>query len=434
MADKPKPNPQVFRSNRWNQDHKKKKSSSGRNLSDLDRKKVLCSLGQNCCAYQFIHGDYADSLQQKYESGLTQLREENLTENTHIVSPQASPKKLGYRCHAKLAVRPSAAAINNDEVSGRFAIGMFQPKSHKVVDISYCPLHKSSINRLIKDLKECLDRSSIEPYDENEHTGDLRYLAVRASHHTDQLMLTFVCLNENSKQPLKNLVLELRSKDHLISSAHININPERTNTIFGSLSKRLVGADRLREQLCDLSFEIGPSSFFQVNPWQAENVYRRVAALAGQDSRHSVAWDLYCGTGQISMLLAANGFRVIGIEENPQATRDAQKNVLRNQLDNPPTFMAGRVEAVYDALPSWADEPKVIVVNPSRGGLSEEILTFLNERLTSTGAQLIYVSCEIKTLTRDLKALTAGSRQLVHLESFDMFPYTEKMEWLAVLK
>ena len=181
---------------------------------------------------------------------------------------------------------------------------MFQPNSHKIVDISYCPLHRPSINRLIRDLKPALDASSLKPYDEATHTGDLRYLAIRASHLTDQVMVTFVCMTDEKKHELKAMILKLRNLGHTISSAHLNVNGDKTNTIFGSLSKRLAGADRLREQLCDLSFEIGPTSFFQVNPWQAEAIYRRVEQIAGPDTGHSVAWDLYCGTGQISMLLS----------------------------------------------------------------------------------------------------------------------------------
>lgn len=424
--NQPKSKANIYRSPRWKHDHSRFKGKE-------EPAKPICRIAHTCKACKYINQSYELRLQEKYQLGLNHLKSLSLIDDAQITPVVASPKSLEYRCHAKLAVRPYRQALNNKEADKRFAIGMFQPNSHKIVDISYCPLHRQSINRLIIDLKAALEASSLKPYDESTHQGDLRYLAIRASHLTAQLMVTFVCTSDSKKHELKAMILKLRNMGHTISSAHVNINPDKTNTIFGTLSKRLVGADRLREELCDLSFEIGPTSFFQVNPWQAELIYRRVAHIAGQDRAHSVAWDLYCGTGQISMLLAMGGFRTIGVEENPQATRDAQKNVVRNQLENLPQFMAGRVESISGNFPSWAEAPKLVVVNPARKGLSEEVREFLKETLINHEPRIIYVSCEMETLARDLADLVKTGKKVRQIEAFDMFPHTEKMEWLAVL-
>ena len=431
MTIRNQPKANIFRSKRWEQDHSRHKPSKKRG-KEPTQQNLDCKIAKTCGACRYINSDYKNSVTEKYQAGLELLKSEDLLQHAHLSEPIASPKTLAYRCHAKLAVRLNKAMRPGTE-GQRFSIGMFQRESHKVIDISYCPLHKPSINRFIKDLKPALEDSGLEPYDEENHTGDLRYLAIRAAHLTDQIMVTFVCNNEEKKQELKTMLLKLRSQGHAISSAHLNLNSERTNRIFGSTSKRLLGADRLREQVCDLSFEIGPSSFFQVNPWLAELIYRRVEQLAAQDTGHSVAWDLYCGTGQISMLLANNGYRTIGVEENPQATRDAQKNVVRNQLENPPQFVAGRVESFTSSFPSWASQPNIIVVNPSRKGLSEDVREFLKSTMSQSNSRLIYVSCEISTLTRDLTDLCQIGKKVRQVEAFDMFPFTEKMEWLAVI-
>lgn len=425
----PKPKTIVYRSNRWKKDHHR-----GADRQDKKPSQKLCEIKDICGACKYINGDYQASLEEKYKAGLDILQTKNILGNAQITTPVQSPRTQSYRTHAKLAVRPLSKSVSKDRgEAGRFAIGLYQAKSHRVVDISYCPLHRESINRLILDLKGDLNGSSLQPYDEDAHSGDIRYIAVRASHLTEELMLTFVCLDDSKKQELKNLVLALRNKGHSINAAHLNINNAQTNTIFGSVSKRLVGTDRLREELCELSFEIGPTSFFQVNPWQAENVYRRVEQIAGPDPGHSIAWDLYCGTGQISMLLANCGYRTIGIEENPQATRDAQRNVVRNRIENTPQFIAGRVEDITDNFPSWAQSPQLIVVNPSRKGLSDKVREFLKETLVQSKARFIYVSCNIDSLARDLEDITSTGKKLVQLDAFDMFPYTDKMEWLAVL-
>ncbi len=424
--NQPKSKANIYRSPRWKQDHSRHKPKDGST-------KLVCRIAKTCQACKYINQSFESRLQEKYQNGIDHLKRLNLIDGAQVEPVVGSPKSLEYRCHAKLAVRPSSQALNTKDTNQRFAIGMFQPNSHKIVDISFCPLHRQSINRLIKDLKPALEASSLEPYDEASHQGDLRYLAIRASHLTEQLMVTFVCTSDVKKHELKAMVLKLRNLGHTISSAHVNVNGERTNTIFGTLSKRLAGADRLREELCNFSFEIGPTSFFQVNPWQAELIYRRVAHIAGQDNGHSVAWDLYCGTGQISMLLAQGGFNTIGVEENPQATRDAQKNVVRNQIENPPQFLSGRVESVSEYFPSWAEAPKLVVVNPARKGLSAEVREFLKETMKKHGPRVIYVSCEMETLARDLEELMKTGKKVRQIESFDMFPHTEKMEWLAVL-
>ena len=410
----------IFRGDRW-----KKPGRARADFPENESTNEPCKIKTECGVCKSINDEYKESLDSKFKDGINVLEQFN-GYCSNQVKPVPAERKLGYRCHAKLAVRKS------DDPDNRFSIGLFKPESHDIVDIENCPLHRASINRLIADLKPCLQESSIEPYIESENSGDLRYLAVRASHHTEEVMITFVMTNKSHKEALKRMVMELRNQGHVISSAHININSDVTNVIFGTTSSRIMGTDRLRESICDLSFEIGPTSFFQVNPWQAETIYRRVEQLAGFGN-NKVAWDLYCGTGQIAMLLAKAGYRSLGIEVNPQATRDAQKNSIRNQIMPPPSFITGKVEELQTSFPDWATEPELIVVNPARKGLAPEVRTYLRNKITTTKCQLIYISCEMETLARDLKEICQGEPKLRQVESFDMFPFTKNMEWLAVI-
>jgi 23S rRNA (uracil1939-C5)-methyltransferase len=214
----------------------------------------------------------------------------------------------------------------------------------------------------------------------------------------------------------------------------MNIHAGSGNAIFGEVTQRLSGNDRLRERLCDLNFEIGPTAFFQVNPWQAALMYRRVEQLAGLASPGGVAWDLYCGIGQISMMLARQGFRVFGVEENPAAVEDAKLNSRRNGLDERTTFLAARVEDSETDFPAWARKPEVIVVNPSRRGLHESARSHLAHVLRqSPDTRLIYVSCEVETMARDLAAMRHAGFRLRQVEAFDMFAHTDNLEWLAVM-
>lgn len=426
-----RPKANIFRSDRWKQDHRTQASLR------TTTSPTVCKMAHFCGSCPTINTSYETSLHDKHQAALARFNQASLLEGTTVVAPKASPRVLGYRTHAKLAVRPAAEAAVKPGFGERFAIGLFQPDSHRLVHLDNCPLHRPAINRLLPDLKAELEASAIEPYSETKQTGHLRYLAIRASHLTEELMLTFVCNDESMKVTLKAMILRLRQKGHLLVSVHLNVNNALTNAIFGPSTKRIAGAPGLRESLCGLTFEIGPTSFFQVNPWQAESIYRRVEQIAGQGGTADVAWDLYCGSGQMSLLLAQQGYRTLGIEENPEAIRYAEANRERNRLaeSKNPSFIVGRVEDLVGQLPSWAESPSLMVVNPSRRGLAPMARQLLQDGLSRRpDSRLLYVSCEAETLIRDLQELLKQGRRLRQLECYDMFPFTEKLEWLAIIQ
>lgn len=390
-----------------------------------------CEKKEECGTCRFINGDYKESLNTKFSEQLNLFEERGLFEKAQVLAPVQSPTMFEYRAHAKLAVRP--ANLHDEDGTSRFAMGLFKPGTHEVVDVGHCPLHKRTINFLVRDLQKFLDESELTPYNEETGEGILRYIAVRASHLTSELMVTFVVTSDASGA-LRKLISALRQQGHNITSAHMNLHGESGNQIFGEENRRLAGVDRLRERVCELDFEIGPSSFFQVNPWVAEIIYRRIEQLAGQRVVNQVAWDLYSGIGALSMILARAGYRVLGIEENPQAVRDAQLNATRNSLTTMPYFMVGRVEDAYPNIPTWAAEPQVLVVNPSRRGLAAPVRQFIADVMDRVpGLSLLYMSCEAASLTRDLEDFKQRGCHLRQLEAFDMFPFTEKLEWLAVI-
>lgn len=402
-----------------------------------------CTIKAACGACRYVNLEYKSSLEAKYQAGLKLLRESGVLPVAHILPVVESPRPLGYRAYFKLAVRllPTApqqtvtSQTSPGEPNKRFIIGLFEPGTHNVIDMDECPLHVPPLRRLLEDLREELDTSPIIPYDERSDSGELRYLAARAAHLTGEIMLTFV-VKTPIKHELRALTQRLIRRGHKINSAHMNINQHASNAIFGRETVRLAGSDRLRERLCDLDFEIGPTSFFQVNPWQAINLYRRVEMIGGQAQGRDmqVAWDLYCGTGQISLLLARQGYRVLGIEENPLAIDDAKANARKNHLEKQAEFIAARVEDSEGRVPSWAQAPALIVANPSRRGIAESTRAHLTWLLgQQPQARFVYVSCNVETLARDLLELTRSGFAVRQIEAFDMFAQTDGLEWLVVL-
>lgn len=398
-------------------------------------REILCNISEACGACPHINGDYDQGLALKHEAGLGLLRDADVLGKAHIAPPVASERKAGYRTLAKLAVRApkDGPAQTKDGAPNRFAIGLFVPGSHEVVAIGRCPVQRHTINSFVEELTYELNHSPLSPYDEQAHSGDLRYLVVRASHLTEELLVTYVIRSPSAEPVLKAMTQIMKKRGHRIRSAFVDINDARTNAIFSHQTKRIVGLDRFRMRVCELDFEMGPTSFFQINPWQAETIYRRIEALCGRYAGQ-VAWDLYCGLGQISLVLARQGIKVFAMEENPAAIADAQRNARANLADNHPEFVAGRVEDGLQLAPEWARAPDVIVVNPSRRGLQPSVCELLASRLEQhPDCRLIYVSCEVSTLARDLARLTAAGRAVRQLESFDMFPHTANMEWLAIV-
>jgi len=412
---------------------------------------VTCGIKSKCGACKYVNLDYLASLADKRQAGEQILADAGVLAGAKLLAPEASPRPLGYRSVFKLAVRPARhdavahrfPSESPEAPAPRFAIGLFAAGSHDVVNMDECPLHTPPLHALLADLRRELEASPLTPYDETNQTGTIRYIAARAAHLTAEVMLTFVVTSPH-KAELRTIVTNLQRRGHNINSAHMNLNSESGNAIFGAETIRLAGTDRLRERLCDLDFEVGPTAFFQVNPWQAINLYRRIEAIAGATKGLSskgapapapVAWDLYCGTGQISLLLARAGYRVLGIEENPHAVNDARANARKNHLSDNATFLAARVEDSQPLLPSWSQSPELIVANPSRRGLAEETRRHLAILLAANPtARFLYVSCDVTTLARDLRALAdLCAFQVRQIEPFDMFPQTDNMEWLAVM-
>ncbi|NRA44200.1 MAG: 23S rRNA (uracil(1939)-C(5))-methyltransferase RlmD [Oligoflexales bacterium] len=385
-----------------------------------------CAIKHQCRSCKYVNEPYLERLKQKHQDGLKVLEEAGVLTYSRQLPPNPSPKPLAYRGVAKLAVRKSR------DTNSPFSIGLFKPGTHEVVDISRCPLHIPAINQCIRYLSKLLNESSIQAWDEESKEGDLRYLVVRAAHKTGELSLTFVCTDDSRKLELKEIVKKLK-ETHKIHGAHLNIHPTEGNQIFGDKTLKLSGSEKLRESLCDLKFEISPRSFFQVNPWQAEKLYRRLEQLIGSGNQSSIAWDLYSGVGPIAMILARSAYQVLSIEENPDAVQDAKYHFQINNLEKA-EFLTGRVEHLSGSIPTWAKAPDIIVANPSRAGIAEETRTHLKRILSSASAtQLFYVSCDVGTLARDLKDLTASGYKVRQIEAFDMFAQTDKLEWLAVM-
>lgn len=205
----------------------------------------------------------------------------------------------------------------------------------------------------------------------------------------------------------------------------------------------MFGPGYLEDKIGEVTFQISPQSFFQVNPSQTEVLYKKALEFAGLTGQETV-WDLYCGIGTISLFLARSAKKVYGVEIIPAAIEDARGNAARNGLDNT-EFFVGKAEEV---LPEWYEKrdskeerhADVIVVDPPRKGCDSVLLDTITAMHPD---RIVYVSCDSATLARDLKYLTEkvcseGKEgeyryQVEKVQPVDMFPWSAHVETVVLL-
>lgn len=308
---------------------------------------------------------------------------------------------------------------------GRHIIsGFYREGSHEIIPIEDCLVQPELSVRIINRILDLFKEHRIHPYDPERHQGWIRHLLVRTS-RAGQAMLVFVS-REAGFPKEKQIVGTLRREFPELVAIHHNVQGARSNVILGREWRRIAGQGYLEEQLGDLKFRLSPGAFFQVNSEQAETLYNTVKRMAGKGER---LLDLYTGVGTIALWLAKNFKEVGGIEEFPEAVRDADVNASLNQIKNA-RFMARSAEAFLGGL-SGDRRALTLVVDPPRAGLTPSVIKSLLAVRPST---FIYVSCDPATLARDLGLLTQGGFRIEEIQPVDMFPHTPHIETAVKLK
>ncbi|WP_188817953.1 23S rRNA (uracil(1939)-C(5))-methyltransferase RlmD [Calditerricola satsumensis] len=384
-----------------------------------DRATPSCPVYDRCGGCQVQHLSYAGQLAAKKE-----IVREAVARYTGLADPPVRDcigmdNPWAYRNKAQLQ-----AVWRN----GRLEVGLFEPGSHRLVPLADCPVTHPRVNEMIRVARQTLEELGIPPYDERTRTGVVRTLVARVGLATGEGQLTFVTRTDHLPRA-DALVKRLRERLPYVTSIMQNVNPRATPLIFGEVTRRLWGTERIEERLGPLRFWLSPRAFFQLNPEQTVklyNVVREAAALTGTER----VVDAYCGVGTIALWLAPYAREVRGMDVIPEAIDDARRNAKANGLTHV-RFAVGRAE---DLLPQWVREgfvPDVVVVDPPRTGLDEALLSTI---LTLRPPRLVYVSCNPATLAKNCKVLLDGGFRLQWIQPVDMFPHTSHVETVTLLK
>ncbi|MFW5894299.1 MAG: 23S rRNA (uracil(1939)-C(5))-methyltransferase RlmD [Bacillota bacterium] len=308
---------------------------------------------------------------------------------------------------------------------GKVIAGMFKPRTHTIVDIRKChvwPKVFSDISRFLKRMFETLE---VTIYDEERHMGVIRGIMLRRSKDNEQLSLTFITNGEAFPygDTIVNAVIE---RFPCVRSVVQNINDNKTNVMLAQKSKVLYGEDAIYDTLLGMHYKISHRSFYQINPEQTEKLYQKALEIADLKTTDTVL-DAYCGIGTIGLSAASKVKRVIGIESVAQAIEDARANAKRNEVDNA-EFHTGKVE---EMIPTFKDEPiDVLFVDPPRKGLKRP---FIDAVIDKGIPRMVYISCNVSTLARDLNLLVSNGYRIDSVTPFDMFPQTSHIETVVRL-
>ena len=310
---------------------------------------------------------------------------------------------------------------------GRIVTGFYAGRTHAIIENRDCalgiPQNKEVLDRVIAHM----EKYNIAPYDEMTGKGLVRHIFVRYGFFTGELM---VCLIINGQDlPHQKEMVEKLGEIPGMTSISLNINKKRNNVILGDKVKTIWGKEYITDKIGDISYEISPLSFFQVNPHQTWKLYSKALEYADLHGEETV-WDLYCGIGTISLFLAQKAKFVRGVEIVSAAIEDARRNACLNKIDNV-EFFVGKAEEVlpreYEKNGVYAD---VIVVDPPRKGCDEMLLKTI---LKMQPKRVVYVSCDSATLARDLRFLCDNGYELKKVCGVDQFPQTLHVETVVLL-
>lgn len=313
-----------------------------------------------------------------------------------------SDKIYGYRNKISLPVR---------RTRGKIGMGFFMQNSHNIIDIDRCLLQKEEINDVLVVFKRFLAEYGGNPYDEEDGTGDIRHLIVRSL--GGRLYITVV-----TKEPVDisgfEKMLKATFDDY---SLYLNYNTKKNNVILGDVT-RFVGGATSEITVEGLKIKPHPASFFQVNDYIREKIY----SYATQSIASPYVIDAYSGGGVMTAIIARNAEKVYGVEIN----KAAHEAAVALKKDNDIANMHPMLGDVADIIKSIAKENCAVVLDPPRGGCDEKVLDILK----TSSNRIVYISCNPKTLARDLKILGG---KILAVKPFDMFCQTPQIETVVTI-
>ena len=318
--------------------------------------------------------------------------------------------------------------IKNDEnIIDKNALGFHVPGMFdKVIDLKKCFLQENPSNKIRNSVKEFALENNLSFFDIRNQKGFLRNLMIRNTNIGELMVLVQFYYEDKKKIDLLMNFIKKSFKE--ITSLLYTVNEKANNTIYDQKIICFYGRKYITEKIGDLSFKIGPKSFFQTNSDQAEVLYKSAKKLA-DITKNDTVYDLYTGTGTIAQFIASNAKKVIGIDSVPEAIEAANLSAIDNNISNC-MFFAGDMKNMFsDNFIQKNGKPDIIITDPPRDGMHKKVIEQL---LKIMCRRIVYISCNPATQARDI-ALLKEKYEISNMQTVDMFPHTHHVENILVL-
>ncbi len=374
-----------------------------------------CPVFQKCGGCQLLHLPYSEQIKEKQKRLGERLAPFCKTE---AFIGMENPLYYRHKVHA----------VFDRDRKGNIISGVYEEGTHHVVPVEKCLLENEKADAIIATIRGMLKSFKIKTYDEDTGYGLLRHVLIRSGYATGQIMVVLVLASPI--MPSKNNFVKALRKEHPeITTVVINVNDKQTSMVLGEKEQVIYGPGYIMDELCGMTFKISPKSFYQVNPMQTRKLYEKAIEYAMLTGRETVL-DAYCGTGTIGMIAASKAGKVIGVELNKDAVRDAVMNAKKNQVKNIQFYQKDAGEFMVQ-LAENGEKIDVVFMDPPRSGSDEN---FLNSLIKLAPKRVVYVSCNPITLVRDLEYLTGYGYQAKKAVGVDMFPNTVGIESVTLLQ
>ncbi len=379
--------------------------------------KRRCNLSGRCGGCTYANVPYADELLDK------RVQEEKLLSRFHEVAPILQSDRItGYRCKVQ-------AVCGMDE--GRIVTGIYRKGTHKLIPVRFCPLEDERAGRILETIRSLATRYGIISYDEDMGFGDLRHVLIRTAAHADEALVTLITAQDKLPHE-SDLAAAIHQKHPFVKGVIAIKNREKTSMVVpeNAEPRIIYGRGYITDRLCGLRFRISPVSFYQVNPYMAERLYKIAMNMAMLRSSDRVI-DAYSGTGTIALIAASYGAgEVLGIESNPEAVKDAEENARMNGMDRVRFINADASKYMKEAA-KRGEGCSVLFLDPPRSGATEEFLAAAGRMAPE---RIVYISCSPESLQRDLRYIRRFlPYRIVGIQPVDMFPGSEHIETVVLL-
>lgn len=313
------------------------------------------------------------------------------------------------------------------ERKGEIISGVYQSSTHNIVPVDSCLIEDQKVDEIIVTIRKLLKSFKLRAFNDVTMKGFLRHVLIKRGFSSGEIMVVLVTAIMDFPKS-SQFVNALLSRHPEITTVVQNVNNKFTSLILGEDSRVLYGKGYIEENLCGFRFRISPKAFYQINPIQTEVLYNKAIDFAELTGTEKVL-DAYCGTGTIGIIASAKAGKVVGVELNSEAVKDAKVNAELNNVKNIEFFEDDAGKFMVKSAQK-GESFDVVIMDPPRAGASLEFLRCLVELAPK---KIVYVSCNPETMARDMSFLTRKGYKARRIQPVDMFPHTEHVETVALL-